>query len=211
MVWKVKIVPHFFLAAALVVYPGLSHAAGPVTMQACGLTVELPSAFVDAKTTGDSMRARTLSLPAWNLIAYCAPNEFRTDRTEAVLEEFKQNGDYLRGKSALKLSGGYSAVVLRRTPAAQPVQRIEAYFSSREFQYHFVLVPDHARSVPPDEWKRMQDQLVSVLESVQIADQEPAITEKDYRLRLTALALIGGAISLGALWLLLRRVLWRRK
>lgn len=72
---------------------------------------------------------------------YCAPNQFRTDRNESTLAGYRQSGDYLRGKEDLELPGGYNAVVLRRTPAAQPVQRtsLEAFFSSREFLYHFVL------------------------------------------------------------------------
>lgn len=207
---KVKIVPVFFVLVFCFL-PKPVNAETPATMQACGLTLELPAAFVDVKTTGDSLRARTASLPAWNLIAYCALNEFRTDRAEAMLEEFKQSGDYLRARANLKLQGGYSATLIRRTPAAQPVQRIEAFFFSREFLYHFVLVPDESRSVTPDEWKHMQESLARTLESAQVLNQDPAITEQAYRVRLAAFAALTLAGLAGILWLLLRRVLRRRK
>ena len=116
----------------------------------------------------------------------------------------------MRGKEDLELPGGYNAVVLRRTPAAQPVQRIEAFFSSREFLYHFVLVPDH-RNVAPEEWKKMQDALVSALGSLQIENQVPAITERAYTVRLLAFAGVSLAFFSAALWVLLRRVVRSKK
>lgn len=208
-----KIVPLFLCALPLfshAVFAQTPQAASLARLAACGLTVELPPAFVIAQSASESLRAQTGGLPRWNLIAYCAPNQFRTDRNESTLAGYRQSGDYLRGKEDLELPGGYNAVVLRRTPAAQPVQRIEVFFSSREFLYHFVLVPDH-RNVSPEEWKKMQDALASALGSLQIENQVPAITERAYTVRLLAFAGVSLAFFSAALWVLLRRVVRSKK
>jgi hypothetical protein len=208
-----KIVPHFLILAGLFfsLRSGASDPAqGPARLDSCGLALELPPGFVIGQSGPESLRAQTGTLPRWNLIVYCVPNQFRTDRNDPTLSAYRQGGDYLRAREELELPGGFSAVIFRRTPASQPVQRIEALFSSREFQYHFVLVPDN-RNVDSQEWKRMQDTLAASLRFAQIANQVPAITEQEYRVRLGVLGVLALAVCSASLWLLLRRVLRRKK
>lgn len=205
-----KIVPVFFAAAGFFAIDGGLYAENLARMPACGLTMELPLGFFQVHANGDSLRAVTGSYPRWNLILYCTVNSFKTDRSEAVLSAYKQAGDYLRGRSDASLPGGYTAVVLRRTPAAQPVQRIEAFFSSRDMLYHFVIVPDE-RNVTSDQWKSMQQGLEASLKSIQIDGQEPAMSERAYTVRLVIFAVSLLLLLSGVLWLLLRGALRRKK
>lgn len=206
-----KIVPLFLLSAFFFARllaetrPALS-----AELSACGLSLDLPASFALVQKSSDSLRAQTEAFPRWNLIAYCAQNQFKTDRNEATLAEYRSKGDYLRGKEEVELPGGYSAVVLRRTPASGPVQRIEAFFSTREFIYHFVLVPEN-RHIPPEDWKRMQETLTAALGTVEVQNQKPAITERAYTMRLLISAGVSLAFFCAALWLLLKRVVRRNK
>lgn len=197
------IVPLFFAVFAKSLRAEAAHMGG------CGLDLQLPPEFV-VRQTGESLRAETMQLPRWTLVAYCKKNEFRTDRSRQLQGEFRNAGDLVRNVRFLETNNGIPALVLRRTPARSPVPRIEAWIFTRNLVHHFVLVPDHARAISQDEWKKKQDAIEAVVESAESADP-PAISEEAYRVRLAG-AIAAGMLIPGLIaWILLRKIFLRRK
>ncbi len=139
----------------------------------------------------------------------CMENQNRTSQTSEILAKAKQNQESIHHYEKTQLSQGIEAMILGRTRfrKGRRIHSLEAYFATRNYEYHFYVLPLSNISIEKDKnlYSRLTQEIKTLLSTSKFSKEvEKTITESEFQGRLYTLLGLASFIGIALLFWIIR-------